>query len=636
MTVVALATGALIALGPSASTPAAAAPTAPIDPGRHLAEFVLPNPGSAPNDIVAGLDGTVWISTFNDRRILQMGHDGAILQTVELTGGPSSLAVDDEGGVWATEYASNTIAHVSATGVLNEYPIPTPNSFPARVYDHGKFAFFTESATQKLGRIDEASGAIEEFDIPGASTLWWIDGIHHADLPSSQIWVSDTGTHTVQVLTESGAWIETINSFPATGAIKITGASAEQVTALFVQSSFVQSIEWNYKKRSYRYLKSGNTGVENSGFAIRKAEPWAIDGGTGTLSLFSDVRRFSIARPGDHLVGLATTHDRYFWTAARNKGSIFRLDTLALATIARIGGADRYETSAKLSQAMPATAPGEGVVFLVSGEKFADALSASPIAAALDAPVLLVGRNHLPDSINRELRRRLPKQVVVVGGESSISPTVLDEVRLASPGSTVTRIDGLDRYAVSRHLLASSWAPQNPSQLYVADGRNFPDALASGPAAARFGAGVLLIDGSKSVISPADRLVLESYRAAGEHVKIVGGPSSVSPELERQISAITSVTRLGGRDRFEGAIIVNDDAFPSAESTYLASGASFPDALAGGALAGSEPTPIFLARADCVPSAVLDRIVENDRSPITVLGGPTALDPNVEALRACD
>ena len=80
---------------PPASAPADQAdllPTEPIDPGPHLVEFDLPNPKGAPNDVVAGADGSVWVSVFNDKQILRIAHDGTVLAKAQLTGGPTSLA----------------------------------------------------------------------------------------------------------------------------------------------------------------------------------------------------------------------------------------------------------------------------------------------------------------------------------------------------------------------------------------------------------------------------------------------------------------------------------------------------------------------------------------------------------------
>ncbi len=54
----------------------------------------------------------------------------------------------------------------------------------------------------------------------------------------------------------------------------------------------------------------------------------------------------------------------------------------------RIAGANRYETAVLVSQ-KSFTSP-QDIVFIASGESYADALGAGPAAAASGAPILLV------------------------------------------------------------------------------------------------------------------------------------------------------------------------------------------------------------------------------------------------------
>jgi hypothetical protein len=113
---------------------------------------------------------------------------------------------------------------------------------------------------------------------------------------------------------------------------------------------------------------------------------------------------------------------------------------MAAATSAdRIAGSDRFETAALISQ--QAFPDGSSRVFLANGMDYPDALSAAPIAAALDAPLLLTAPNTLPSVVVAELARLAPDQVVVVGGEGVVSPAVFSRLqqlgyaRAASPES---------------------------------------------------------------------------------------------------------------------------------------------------------------------------------------------------------
>lgn len=87
-------------------------------------------------------------------------------------------------------------------------------------------------------------------------------------------------------------------------------------------------------------------------------------------------------------------------------------------SVTRIGGTNRFETSADLSRAT--FSPGAPVVYVATGVNFADALS----AAALGAPVLLTRSNCLPASIKNELERLDADRIVVLGGISALSDDV--------------------------------------------------------------------------------------------------------------------------------------------------------------------------------------------------------------------
>ncbi len=62
---------------------------------------------------------------------------------------------------------------------------------------------------------------------------------------------------------------------------------------------------------------------------------------------------------------------------------------------------------------------------------------------------------------------------------------------------------------------------------------------------------------------------------------------------------------------------------------FIASGADFPDALAGGPAAAHEEGPILLVRPDSVPAAVLTEIGRLDPGTIYVLGGTNAISAGV-------
>jgi hypothetical protein len=69
-------------------------------------------------------------------------------------------------------------------------------------------------------------------------------------------------------------------------------------------------------------------------------------------------------------------------------------------------------------------------------------------------------------------------------------------------------------------------------------------------------------------------------------------------------SAAPRTERIAGVDRYATAAAVSASAFsPGVAVAYVATGTSFPDALAGGAAAGLRDAPVLLVARDEVPAA---------------------------------
>ena len=94
------------------------------------------------------------------------------------------------------------------------------------------------------------------------------------------------------------------------------------------------------------------------------------------------------------------------------------LSAYTTGSVTRVGGADRYATSADLSRAT--FSPGVATVYVATGVNFADALS----AAALGSPVLLSRASCVPASVKAELDRLGAGRVVVLGGTTALSDAV--------------------------------------------------------------------------------------------------------------------------------------------------------------------------------------------------------------------
>jgi putative cell wall-binding protein len=288
--------------------------------------------------------------------------------------------------------------------------------------------------------------------------------------------------------------------------------------------------------------------------------------------------------------------------------------------VVRIGGEDRFETSALISAAtFPEDVP---VAYIASGANYPDALSAAAAAGAQDAPVLLVHKDEVPQVIVDELSRLNPTRVVIVGGTDVISDRVQT---IVGKYSLTSRIGGATRFETSA-LLSATFEP-GVDVAYIASGSNYPDALAGAAAAGSMGGPVLLVHGTEI---PA-AVLTELARLEPKEIVVLGGTAAISSEVEANLERYVAPTiRLGGATRFDTATLVSSDAYPDGASTvYVTSGANFPDALAGAAAAGSEDAPVLLVHPTEIPPSVVTELERLKPTNIVVLGGTTVVSKAV-------
>lgn len=304
----------------------------------------------------------------------------------------------------------------------------------------------------------------------------------------------------------------------------------------------------------------------------------------------------------------------------------------AAPTASRIAGADRYATAAAVSA--QSFSPGVPAVYLATGETFPDALAGTPVAAKAGGPVLLTQRDTLPASTAAELDRLNPTQIIVLGGTTAVSQAVQDQLAPYATG-TVTRIQGANRYATAAAISAATFSPA-VSKVYVATGGNFPDALAGGPAAANAagGGGPILLVGSDTI---PPETATELQRLAAQSVIILGGTTAVSDTVKNALEnySVDPVARRAGENRYLTSVAVSNTTFSTAPKVYLATGANFPDALAGGSPAGIAHGPVLLSGSDCIPPEVDAEITRLNPESLIVLGGEAVLSNAVMNRTVC-
>jgi len=146
---------------------------------------------------------------------------------------------------------------------------------------------------------------------------------------------------------------------------------------------------------------------------------------------------------------------------------------------------------------------------------------------------------------------------------------------------------------------------------------------------------VLLTLGTSVPVATANELA----RLKPGRIVVLGGTAVISDAVVASLSGYATsglATRIAGADRYATAARTSAAAFaPGIAVAYVATGVSFPDALAGGVAAGRQKGPVLLVSGSSVPSATASELARLKPGRIVVLGGTSVVsDAVATALRS--
>ncbi|WP_052504599.1 cell wall-binding repeat-containing protein [Rossellomorea aquimaris] len=289
--------------------------------------------------------------------------------------------------------------------------------------------------------------------------------------------------------------------------------------------------------------------------------------------------------------------------------SLVKLDT-AKANVNRISGENRFDTAVQIS--LWGWDQSDTVV-LANGQTFPDALAGGPLAYKMGAPILLTYKNRLPSETREEIQRLQAKRIYILGGTGAIDATI--ETELKKNDIEITRVGGDDRFQTAAKI--ASYLPSKKA--IVANGRNFPDALAVAPYAAKHGIPIVLTE-TNSLPSSTLKVTEQKLETI-----LVGGNGVISANIE---SKLPDTIRYGGIDRYETAKNIIEGLTMGENKAYVATGTNFADALSGSVLAAKENAPILLVKKEAVPSPIKSLVHSYDS--FGILGGINAVSSGVE------
>ncbi|BAH07769.1 cell wall-binding repeat-containing protein [Clostridium kluyveri] len=300
--------------------------------------------------------------------------------------------------------------------------------------------------------------------------------------------------------------------------------------------------------------------------------------------------------------------------------------------VTRFAGLDRYKTSLKISNNFQ-----QGTlqnIILASGKDFPDALAGSVLSKKYNAPILLINTDLSENSDAIEyIKNHIDKEgtLYALGGTASISDEFLNSMK-QSGYKNITRLGGKNRFDTNKSII-NSMKVEKGTPIVIANGWGFADALSISSIAASKGYPIFMTgdtylpEETKSLISdinPSD-------------VYIIGGQGSVKDGVINQLKSLVpslkdnNIIRVDGQTRYETSLNICKYFNLDTDTAVLASGANFPDALSGSALASKLNASILLTDGNDISNqkSFMD---EKKYKKVVILGGIGVIDLPVEYL----
>ena len=290
-------------------------------------------------------------------------------------------------------------------------------------------------------------------------------------------------------------------------------------------------------------------------------------------------------------------------------------------SIARLYGADRFETSGKVSS-YERDLSTESVLIVASGadRNFPDALSASSLSGVNgNAPILLTDPSALPAATRTAISQAASAtKVYIIGDGYAVSSSVESEIRALVPGAQIVRLGGESRQQTAEIVFNELGSSASKTAI-LSRSMNFPDSLSVSSWAAATGSPIFLTGFDERSITQG---TLDALAAGGfDRLLVLGDGYSIPDSVAataRDAAGLTDaqVVRLGGDERVATSLLIAQWATDSArgpealswDNLAIARADKHPDALSGGALQGKHGSVVVLTWPSEVHAGVLSAI----------------------------
>lgn len=203
----------------------------------------------------------------------------------------------------------------------------------------------------------------------------------------------------------------------------------------------------------------------------------------------------------------------------------------------------------------------------------------------------------------------------------------LEQLPYVEPSVNV--LAGSNRFRTAQLVSSAMYDQANTAILVRAD--DYPDALAAGPLAYAWDAPILLT--ATDQLHTVTRQELS--RLGVSKVILMGGPLSISDNVEAELKSSYVVERIAGGNRYTTAIKAANllkEYWGSPSTIVITSGVNFPDALAAGSYAAANGYPLILSNGQSVQRHDLDFIETNRVNRVILMGSSNVISSAIEDL----
>ncbi|HBF2861463.1 TPA: N-acetylmuramoyl-L-alanine amidase [Clostridioides difficile] len=289
--------------------------------------------------------------------------------------------------------------------------------------------------------------------------------------------------------------------------------------------------------------------------------------------------------------------------------------------ITELTGSDRYETAVKISK--EGWKNGSDKVVIINGDVSIDGIISTPLATTYNAPILLVEKNNVPNSVKSELKRLNPKDIIIIGDENAISKTTANQIK-STVNASQTRLKGSNRYETSLLIAKEIDKNHDVEKVYITNANGGEvDALTIAAKAGQDKQPIILTDKNSITDNTYKWLKSEDLQNA----YFIGGPQMISTNVINKVNDITkdNVTnnRVYGADRHEtnANVIKKFYTDDELEAVLVAKSDVLVDALAAGPLAANLKSPILITPKTYVSAYHKDNLEAKSANKVYKIGG---------------